>query len=82
MFIKLFGKNNNTKKFLTYDEKYLLEEIEQAKNELDIAYSNFQNATDPDMIDCCIYRVNAIQIRYKFLLARAKESNICGYITE
>ena len=28
------------------------------------------------MIDCCIYQVNALQMRYKFLLTKAKQLNM------
>ncbi len=39
---------------------------------LHLAYQNFENATDPELIDSYIYEVNAIQMRYKFLLCRLK----------
>lgn len=51
----------------------LLGEIEKTKLALEAAYSNFENVIDPDLIDCYIYEVNAIQKRYKFLLKQAKE---------
>lgn len=56
------------------DENYqsLLDNLMQAKNNLDLAYQNFENATDPELIDSYIYEVNAIQMRYKFLLCRLK----------
>lgn len=43
-------------------------EIEQVKQELETAYSNFEHVIDPDLIDCYIYEVNAVQKRYKYLL--------------
>ncbi len=58
---------------VSYNEKYLMDEINMAKVALETAYSNFDNATDPDLIDCYIYKVNAEQKRYQYLLARAKE---------
>ncbi len=51
----------------------LLNDIKKTKLALDSAYSNFENVIDPDLIDCYIYEVNAIQKRYKFLLKQAKE---------
>lgn len=51
----------------------LLDDLEKARYDLSLAYDNFQNAMDPDMIDCCIYQVNALQMRYKFLLTRVKQ---------
>ncbi len=51
----------------------LLDDIEKARYDLALAYDNFENAMEPDLIDCCIYQVNAMQMRYKFLLAKAKQ---------
>jgi len=52
------------------------EELAQAKYALEIAYSNFDNVTDPDLIDCYIYEVNAVLKRYKYLLEQAAEKNL------
>lgn len=65
-----------TKQPLSYEQKYLMTEIMQTKDALAAAYSSFNNAVDPDMIDCCIYQVNSVQKRYKFLLQRAREAEI------
>ena len=48
------------------------EELEQSRFALEIAYSNFDNVTDPDLIDCYIYELNAAQLRYQFLLRSFK----------
>lgn len=61
---------------LQREELNLLSEIQQAKWDLDMAYSNFENVVDPDLIDCCIYELKAVQMRYKFLLTKAKECNL------
>lgn len=78
IFLPMF-KNKSVKKterLLSYDEKYLIDELTQSKNALDAAYSCFENATEPDIIDSCIYQVNSAQIRYKFLLEKAKAANL------
>ena len=69
-------KNKKPERLLSYDEKYLIYELTQTKNALDAAYSCFENATEPDIIDSCIYQVNSAQIRYKFLLEKAKAANL------
>ena len=69
-------KNKKPERLLSYDEKYLIYELTQSKNALDAAYSCFENATEPDIIDSCIYQVNSAQIRYKFLLEKAKAANL------
>ena len=47
--MKMFSKKKNP---ATYDEKYLVEEINMAKAALSAAYANFDNATDPDSAGC------------------------------
>ena len=69
-------KNKKPERLLSYDEKYLIYELTQSKNALDAASSCFENATEPDIIDSCIYQVNSAQIRYKFLLEKAKAANL------
>ena len=55
----------------------LLEDLKKTRYALEVAYSGFDNVTDPDLIDCYIYQVNAILKRYKFLLEKIslKEEN-------
>lgn len=50
----------------------LLEEIERVKIQMENAHYNFQNAMDPDLIDCYIFESNAAWKRYRFLLRQAK----------
>ena len=71
--MKMFGKK---KKPATYDEKYLLQELMMTKKAMYTAYSNLDNVTDPDLIDCYIYQLNSEQQRYNYLLAKAKESQL------
>lgn len=51
----------------------LLEEIERVKMQMENAHFNFQNAMDPDLIDCYIFESNAAWKRYRFLLKEAKK---------
>lgn len=50
----------------------LLEEIKRVKRQMENANYNFQNAMDPDLIDCYIYEGNAAWKKYRFLLKQAK----------
>ncbi len=52
----------------------LRDELLLTRNALENAYSGFDNATDPDLIDCYIYELNAVMKRYKYLLQKAAES--------
>ena len=51
----------------------LLEDLKKARYALEVAYSGFDNVTDPDLIDCYIYEVNSVQKRYKFLLELVRQ---------
>lgn len=52
----------------------ILEDLEKTKCELDTAYRGFDYVTDPDLIDCYIYDINAILKRYKYLLELVAET--------
>lgn len=54
-------------------QEELLKEIEQVKRQMENAYYNFQNAMDPDLIDCYIFESNAAWKKYRFLLKEAKK---------
>ena len=51
------------------------DELLLTRNALENAYTGFDNVTDPDLIDCYIYELNAVMKRYKYLLQKAAESN-------
>lgn len=50
----------------------LLSDLKLTKIALDDAYSNFENVVDPDLVDSCIYEVNAVQKKYHFLLKQVQ----------
>lgn len=50
----------------------LQEEMRRAKEQMDNAYLNFQNAVDPDLIDSYIFEGQAAWKRYRFLMKQAK----------
>jgi len=53
-------------------KQQLMEDIKKTKFALDCAYSNFENVVDPDLVDCSIYELKAVQMRYRFLLRQAE----------
>ncbi|MDF2538840.1 MAG: hypothetical protein K0S76_1861 [Herbinix sp.] len=71
--MRLFAKKKHPQ------DDMLLKEINKTKIAMEAAYSNFENVVDPDLIDSCIYEMNAVQNRYRFLLkqAKASEKNYC-----
>lgn len=52
-------------------ENSIFEDIAKTRFALETAYLGFDNATDPDLIDCYIYEVNSVMKRYKYLLEQA-----------
>ncbi|HEY8421697.1 MAG TPA: YaaL family protein [Thermoclostridium sp.] len=77
--------------FQNYDEEYgntgsdsllLLRSIQQARQEWLEAVENFDQADNNELIDYFIYRMKACQIRYNYLLKKAKEMGIRGELHE
>ena len=66
-------KNPQIKEAPKTQRELILEDLEKTKCELDTAYRGFDYVTDPDLIDCYIYDINAIQKRYKYLLELASQ---------
>ena len=52
-------------------KQQLMEDLRRTKCALDQAYSNFENVVDPDLVDSSIYELQAVQLRYRFLLRQA-----------
>jgi len=67
--IRFFQKEN------AVDTRYTLikNDLQQTAKDLQNAYNNLENVVDPDLIDCYIYELNSVQMRYKFLLATIKK---------
>lgn len=55
------------------NDEILREEIKKAMIALESAYCGFDNATDPDLIDCYIFQVNSALKRYRYLLLQAEK---------
>ena len=52
----------------------LMQEIEALQQALETANSNFENVCDPDLIDSYIYEINALSVRYKYLLRQVQKT--------
>ncbi len=53
----------------------LLSELSDARIALRAAYNRFDAAAEPELIDACIYEINAAQARCGYLLRRIKEAD-------
>lgn len=54
------------------EKKQLLEDIEQALDDLRYARECFADARDPEIIEACIFEIKSAEARYSFLLRKAK----------
>ena len=54
----------------------LIREIARTRQEIEDAYNHFQNASDPDLIDCYTYEIYSVQKRYKFLLEQVRQIDL------
>lgn len=69
-------KKKKAKNDMSDNKRQLLEELRETKNAMDTAYANLSYVVEPELIDCCIYELNAIQLRYKFILSQVKNSEL------
>jgi len=49
-------------------ESILLDALQRTRYDLEAAYNGFNEACDPELIDCYIYEVTALTKRYDYLL--------------
>ena len=69
---------NNTDSSQFYEN--LLEEMEEAKKEINAARSMFDNVSDETLIEVAIYSENVARKRYDYLLSIAKSMDVqVGY---
>ncbi|WP_432626346.1 YaaL family protein [Brotaphodocola sp.] len=71
MWSEIFFRNFQSD-LLSLESKRLKAEIDQTRTSMESARNHFDQATDPSLIDCYIYELNAAQLRYQFLLRRFK----------
>ena len=73
-WINLFVKNKpQTEREEEIIQKELLESVEKAKKELNIAHNNFNNADSSELANVCIYQIMAAQEKYQFLIKKVKD---------
>ena len=52
----------------------LLRELDETLSELRYARACFENASDPEIVEACVYKIKSAEARYSYLLRRAKET--------
>ena len=58
------------------ENQRLLEEYYDTLIQLRHVRSVFQQVTDPELINACVYEMNALQQRYTYLLQRVKQERL------
>lgn len=51
--------------------------LQETRNELSLAYTAFDYASDPDLTESCIYAIRSLQSRMDYLLKQIKEQEAC-----
>ena len=54
------------------DQEDILASLKEAKLEIDQVFQRFEYATDPYLIDSCIYEIKALQLKYEYLRRQIK----------
>ena len=58
-----------------YSPVTLQQSLEKTREDLNLAYAGFDDATETDLIDSYIYEIYALQKRYKYLTDLASAEN-------
>ena len=67
-----YQKRQRTKSTDTLENLELKAEIDRTRHRLESVRNQFEEVVDPILIDCYIYELKAVQLRYQFLLRRFK----------
>ena len=51
----------------------LKEELQSAQGDLSLAYRQFDQAVDPELVESCIYQISAVKARCNYLIRAIKE---------
>jgi hypothetical protein len=54
------------------ERRTLMKSLEETKRELDLAYTGFNQCTDPDLIEFYLFEIDALRARHTYLLRRIK----------
>ena len=55
------------------DLRQLMEGRKQTRDQLNYAYAQFNIYSDPDLVDACVYEINALQSRYSYFVRQVKQ---------
>lgn len=56
------------------EQNNILDSLYETRERLSTAWNYFQNTSDPELVESCIYEINAISAQYSHLLRRARKA--------
>ncbi len=72
-FFNIFLKPKNAKKCENVYLNQLKRQLKDSKESLECAIDNFNNVTDPKLVDIYIYKIRAEEARFEQILSEIKE---------
>lgn len=54
------------------ERRQLMEGMLRTRQELELAYAQFNAHSDPDLVDSCVFTINALRSRYSYFIRRIK----------
>ena len=55
------------------ERRQLMEGMRETRSQLNFAYAQFNAYSDPDLVDACVYEINALQSRYSYFVRQVKQ---------
>ncbi len=72
-FLNIFLKPKKEKKSENLYLNQLKKQLKDSKENLECAIDNFNNVTDPKLVDIYIYKIRAEEARFEHILGEIKE---------
>ena len=68
-----FGRRRAAAQARDEERQALMEGMAQTRSQLSCAYAQFNTYSDPDLVDACVYEINALQSRYSYYVRQVKQ---------
>ena len=68
-----FGRRRALEQARQEERQLLLEGMQATRAQLNHAYAQFNFYSDPDLVDACVYQINALQSRYSYFVRQMKQ---------
>ena len=65
-------ERRRTERSVEDERSQLMAGMAQTRAELSRAYAQFNSHSDPDLIDSCVFTINALRSRYSYFVRRIK----------